>query len=535
MPRTKDPREYKFVDTETKHHNAKRITDEEWQRQRETMLDIYINQNKTLDMTIEEMKSVHGFTATRRQYIHILDKWEKRKYNKDKNAGALPSGPSRKQAPRYGLRPSTPEDDISEENFLSSAYTDSPGLQTPTEALWVHRTSFPQAVGSADDPLADGRLHLESWHQAADILFACGDGKSAFRLYMDIPVGPESPSPNLIACARAAQTPEQAKEVRQLLQEKADELCSLETREDEENPSGGVLLLDLLLPCLFSWDEDEDRHGSTQVIETQIKDILCDQPRGMLKPITHRGPKLDVPLYQHLSYAFKLWNDRTGEDLVSIQADELLDQFVAQQRASADEVGCLILCLQWCHEVLVSKPRVPEEIRVPFATRIRSPEAVYQVIFTLWYAWVKCMLPSASTSSPPGSPPYLVSHLFRAWATDAQPQLGISPAELLVSVIHVIMAEAAQATGRFGIAGDVLDAARNAAESLIAESPEYVVRCFLNQVREDGNRRMSPTPGGFPGIGGPAGIFPRFRTFISRVLQVELPNDDVSLFPLSGR
>ncbi|KAK0714671.1 hypothetical protein B0H67DRAFT_553344 [Lasiosphaeris hirsuta] len=480
--------EYKFVDPETSKQNAKRIKDEEWEQWRETLKDIYILQRNTLDATIVEMRTTHKFNATRRQYVHILDKWGWRKYNKNKTKNL----------------PTPARDETSEGNSPDSA--DAPDLQPLSEDLGGCQALYTQATGPIHARW-NCQLHRQ---QAADILFASGDGESAFHYYKNL--DPEPAFPILIACARAIQTTVQAIEARNLLQASSDVLQG--HRDDEGSISGKALFLDLLLVFVFSWGEDKS--CTTQVVEKKIRSILRDEAREILKPITPRGPKLDVPLYQLLNYAFKLWNDRTGPGLVQIQADQLLNQFLKQQEAFGNvrtEIPCLILCLEWCCHVLDANPRIPDPINLGSGFPINSPGAAYQVIFTLWSVWQ-------------GNTPTFPSW---TWTTNAQTQLGISPAELLVSVVHVIMAETAGPP--FGVGSGVLDVACNAAKYLIGElqeSPDNLVIRFLSQVCRDGNRRMSPTPEDYHAIREAAYVFHDFRAFIFSTLQVEPPDDEMS-------
>ncbi|KAI8677253.1 Clr5 domain-containing protein [Fusarium sp. Ph1] len=60
---------------------AARISLPLWEREKEHIRALYLDQNKTLDELVKCMAEDHGFYATRAQYIRRLDSWKMRKYS----------------------------------------------------------------------------------------------------------------------------------------------------------------------------------------------------------------------------------------------------------------------------------------------------------------------------------------------------------------------------------------------------------------------------------------------------------------------
>ncbi|RMJ09664.1 hypothetical protein CDV36_010695 [Fusarium kuroshium] len=60
---------------------AARIPLSHWEREKEHIRALYLDQDKTLDELVKCMAEEHGFEATRAQYIRRLDSWKMRKYS----------------------------------------------------------------------------------------------------------------------------------------------------------------------------------------------------------------------------------------------------------------------------------------------------------------------------------------------------------------------------------------------------------------------------------------------------------------------
>ncbi|RSM13646.1 hypothetical protein CEP52_001842 [Fusarium oligoseptatum] len=60
---------------------AARIPLSLWEREKEHIRALYLDQDKTLDELVKCMAEEHGFEATRAQYIRRLDSWKMRKYS----------------------------------------------------------------------------------------------------------------------------------------------------------------------------------------------------------------------------------------------------------------------------------------------------------------------------------------------------------------------------------------------------------------------------------------------------------------------
>ncbi|KAJ4313621.1 hypothetical protein N0V84_009329 [Fusarium piperis] len=64
---------------------ADRISSSEWERNKEHIRSLYLDQDKSLDDLVTSMAEQHGFHASRAQYIRKLGTWNIKKYSSKDN------------------------------------------------------------------------------------------------------------------------------------------------------------------------------------------------------------------------------------------------------------------------------------------------------------------------------------------------------------------------------------------------------------------------------------------------------------------
>ncbi len=452
-----------------------------------------------------------------RQYVHrVQEKWGKKKYKKETpNNGNTPPKKTGKKT-RATTSSDTPEQ-IPSHSVQSSGGTTTPANVRQRQPGRYSEPMRPSPHSEAPPrpsapPLAQALSPRPDDRRGADILYALGNGASAFPVYLRLNYT-EPMVHHVVACARAVQTRQHALQAHDLLGTHVNDILV----RVPDGESSLALFFDLL--SAHTWDFDEignranDRESNRGIgqLEEQIQKIVEDE-QERLKPLVHRPYNVDVPLYQLLSYALRRWNDNTAEGAADIDAEGILAQFLAQQPAYIDSSGnspvldmhktsCVSSCLRWCLETLERGPSIPSSLSQEFDPKDLLL-ATYQVSCTLLIR-----LPDDYSRSD--------------WANSADSQLNILPPELLVTVVCMIVGEAS----RMSLSGidDALALACEGARSLTRINNTTLVDRFLHQVRLNSDKRLSS-----PSVPVPkehASMFAPFRNFIATYFRLSLSQD----------
>ncbi|KAK0701770.1 hypothetical protein B0T26DRAFT_757760 [Lasiosphaeria miniovina] len=497
-----DSPEFKFVVDMPK--NAARIDEKEWERLKDTILGRYTGGMKLEDV-MEFMKEEHNFTATKRQYVHRIGMiWGVRKYR----AGAAKKGTKkpghRSTSPEGETKPSAaavapavaPAPVPATSPPAGSRRTAGLGLadsQTARTTTAYVRDVKPGQLATAQtySPAMGGEEKKRLYHQVANFLAALGDGKSCYQicalLYqartLQDHVPDETHLDHVVACNQTQQTDKHSEEVLAMLQDNVDHLLD----PDGSDMTWQTCFFDLLQA--HAYDRGHDEKAAIGQIIRFVNTYL--EPDLVLKIIPGRGYPVDIQAYQYLSYSLIRYNDNIhatkGHDFVDTAT--ILDQFIGQQPAFATKnpllLSCLGDCRAWCISVLECGPAIPGKIRHARAGQVG---ATYQILCTLWYIWMSELFPRSLSHARGGSSRR--AYPLANWADDVKPQLGISPSELLTTVVCMIMA-AAPFPHDDHAAPDFIEQALAGARDLDAVSPEDLIRRFLDQVRETSDRRLT--------------------------------------------
>ncbi|KAK3374464.1 hypothetical protein B0T24DRAFT_594553 [Lasiosphaeria ovina] len=492
-----DSPEFKFVVDMPK--NAARIDEKEWERLKDTILGKYKGGMKLEDV-MEFMKEEHNFTATKRQYVHRIGTiWEVRKYK----AGDAKKGtkkPGRKStSPEGETKPSAAAVAPVPATSLPAGSRRTVGLglsdsQTARATTAYVRDVKPGQLATAQpySPAMDSEEKRRLYHQVASFLAALGDGKSCYQicalLYqaqtLQDHVPDETHLDHVVACNQTQQTDKHSEEVLAMLQDNVDRLLD----PDGSDVTWQTCFFDLLQAHAYDRGHDE-KAAIGQIIRFVNKYL---EPDLDLKILPGRGYPVDIQAYQYLSYSLIRYNDAIhaakGHDFADTAA--ILGQFIGQQPAFATKnpllsMSCIGDCRAWCISVLECGPTIPSKIRHARADQVG---ATCQILCTLWHIWMSELFPRSLSHTRGGNsrrayPP-------ANWANDVKPQLGISPSELLTTVVCMIMT-AAPFPRDDHAAPDFIEQALAGARGLDAVSPEDLIRRFLYQVRETSDRRLT--------------------------------------------
>lgn len=414
-----------------------------------------------------------------RQYVHQLQKWGIEKYNtrgkgsKKQKSKKDPDGNSQEGVPKAQV---PADDNVSGLTPTYGGYGAGPTGQVKSLPVLSqpYRIQHSQGIqhnqGIQYNQAFMAPIHVQ--RRLANILYASGDS-SAFAIYMRC-CGAESSLHDLIACNRAAQTPNQAAEVRRELERYINH--KLEILDSNTWVS---VLIDFMSARTF--DHGSDRRNATGQLESAVLFLLDNKPNPYDAPLRWLAPresKLDLPLYLYLWYALRRWNDRCDrliEPRKRVDIDRQLEQFVSQQidghstpgSGSVEKIACLLSCLHFCRDALrsIPPPMIPEQVR--------GIHEVYQVIAALWGYW---LVVEASGGA---------GMLALSWTKDAHDELAIPPEELLITVACMITSEANTCPGV-----SVMERAREGAHRLSQLQQVTIFHLFLHQYQLNNEKRL---------------------------------------------
>ncbi|KAH7165604.1 hypothetical protein EDB81DRAFT_259286 [Dactylonectria macrodidyma] len=439
---------------------SSRITDLTWDFYKPLLCNLY--QSYTLAVVMALMKQKFDFTPSKRQYGYRFEKWGIRKYNSAEKQGLtrnLPELDKLINDPVISDFFNTLSPDLISPNHASGSFLDVPdsaggNFGNAANAMSdISATTSPSTDSDADASFFDGDTAVEDppspprtpnpgisypWGPAdeakklvADFFSAMSDDQNASEMYSDLfQVLSMSSSPlynakNLIVTsfARVAQNPRDAKRAQQLLSRYRD---SIRTRGYDR-------------PFLFSM-LDCNLQESDETLQTSATHRrVCDTIRKVLKDddtelgdIPHNFSAIDLVTYHFLSSALEVYEKtlNTNGQLPALSSEALLHTYVYRQPlADTIRIGGtspLRICIDWCARQLKLKHTVPAEV-----ASIQCTDAQRQwcdnihLFCTLWHS----MLLQVQNGTPP------------VWYGPCESALGISPAELLVTVCWMIGSE----------------------------------------------------------------------------------------------
>ncbi|GAB1316627.1 hypothetical protein MFIFM68171_06837 [Madurella fahalii] len=512
--------------------HATRISPEKWDQHRAEITDLY--SQKTLNEVVAWMVEKHGFTATRRQYIHALKVWGVRKYSasQDTQQTKPATQPKVKVEPHLRAGAAPPPVNPPPANQGTATRT------RPSSVLTGRiRPSPAQERRPCHPRLNLGEAGVRQ-RLLAEILFAFGDVDGAFGVYTALHEK-EDIAASIFDLARTLQSKEQAVHVRSRVND------NLSSWDLDPGTWSGFFIKMLLAHC-NDWDPTAGVNGLDPMSRLISKIVVeDDQGQDRLKRLTFRELPFDVPAYVLLDLALDRYNQCGADGESEIDDAEILEQFMDQQPAfsggslsmqssTSRRIDCLVSCLNWCIEVL-RYGGLDTHVAIPVNDSTELDEA-YQVLCRLWYNML--FGPPAGQRSGSGDP--------LAWTNSAKTQLDISATELLTSVVCMIMSivldRETEASNH-----SLLERAWTAACDLRRLQPEELFLCFLNQVRAT-NLRLLALPQDLESLPLPARDPAKFsdeatatmignlREFAAEVLQSsnDLPpfKQGVTVFPL---
>lgn len=537
MGDSNQPQQLNWVEQATQV-NAPRIPDEKWESVKDIILDEYLNKKKTLEQVINYMKEQHNFKATsvpvssfssfnphqadvphsKRQYIHrIGQKWGVGKYNKagaaavddgvESGQGRRPrkkatprssqtpqatepsstpvSAPAPATAPVIRSRPSEQPQPRSTNPRVSDPQPPSRQVQPPQQSTFksftprahIHNTEQPQNIERFLPDL--DATNAELWYKPlADILHSLGDCLSAFQILVAL----YSRQPELslaILCARTAHTRDQVAHVQYII-ESAINMPPVSGEVPEEKSWTKFLLG---AQSAHYWGQTSNETNRSEQFGQLVEDYIDIWESEIRQPFTPRSPtlKLDITVYRYLYRALLYFdadpNNFTMEE-PGLDIDKILGQFLGQQPAGPSlgrsnplsEISCVYGCLRWCIGMLRHDHR-PEILNT-------TGRSEYSIACMLWCVWMQNQGTVAAN-----------------WSNDTMAQLDMSPSELLVTVVCMIMAtEPDHGHTRSGPAPGIIRDALSRANTLAETSPRELLDRFLHQIRETSEQRMATSP-----------------------------------------
>ncbi|KAL2176790.1 uncharacterized protein P884DRAFT_285426 [Thermothelomyces heterothallicus CBS 202.75] len=419
--------------------SAPRLPDKEWERMKQVIMDKY--RILPLEAVVKYMKKEHNFSATRRQYIHRLNRWGVRKYK------PTHSGPVPRSSPATSGSDAPPPVDIDELCVVrirpSSDYPD-----LTANAGWPKR--------GQRGPPRDSLLWL------ADMLSLLGDFRNVGRIVMEQwKTDPRRYGGDAwLSTTRAKMEPKVAR----MLARSGDR--QLGPSQD----SWERLSWEFRHAYTYCTAGGEETHGEEQLAIALDRVIFQDGRGGdRLKQLDRRVSGLDTPAYVLLRSALARYNSVHPDDK-KFDLDNIMQQFVAQHlpttTRSGPDITCLSSCLRWCISQLEKNDAgVPPQVPRPPGTRRRrsairpGADDFFTTLCTFWHHL---------SQESGGILPCRRGDGARApaWALDAEDQLGIQAPYLLGIVVCMITAADLQETCGEAARRPVLERALAGAKAL---------------------------------------------------------------------
>ena len=552
--------------------NAPRIPEDTWEKYKDIILKQY--EEGTLEQVINYMRDTYDFKATcvqfqpysdvhqadishrKRQYIHrIGQKWGIKKYNKTGEVvdvetvngdvgDTTPSRPGRRTRGSRNTSRLPPTPSIADPS-AASASDPAPVIKSqpsnqpqsrnmnprtpdpqplPSQVQTHQQSAFP-SFNNNEQPrvIEDYLLNLNPpnayfWYKSlADILHSLGDHQSAFQiLYALFRSRPELSL--AILCVRTAQDRGQVEKVRDIIEGAINLFPAAEDAADERSWSKFLFHAQ----TAHYWGQTGDETNRSEQFGQLVEDYIEIWDSKILQQFTPRPPKLDTTVYRYLYRALLYFNDDPNNFTSKepgLDIDEILSQFLGQQPAARSlqldplsEISCLRACLRWCIDVLTKHDCPPGILKTA-----GRPE--YNIACMLWVVWIQSQGPTGAN-----------------WSIETMAQLDMSPSELLVTVVCMIIATEpdrrhTQSPG--GPASQIIRDALGRARTLANVNSRELLDRFLHQIRETSEQRMSPSQAEFLD----SAEFRPFRNFLSTRVPVflQLPSipDGSVIHPLT--
>lgn len=348
--------------------------------------------------------------------------------------------------------------------------------------------------------------HADFWYKSlADILHSLGDHQSAFQI-QDAIYEKGHELPVALLCARTAQVEWQVEKVRDIIENAINRFPV---------PDGSWTKFLFSAQAAHYWGQTGDETNSSEQFAQLVDDCIDTSTSRIREPLTPRSPnlKLDITVYRYLYRTVLYYNsDQMNffDQEPRLDTDKILSQFLGQQPAGRalqrngnndplSDISCLPACLKWCIEIL-ERDSLQEISNAP-----DSP--VFNISCMLWRIWIQ--------SRP--------EHTFREantkdWSDEAMDQLDMSPSELIVIVVCMIMATERD-DDTYHTQFNAAPNARDRARTLESMGRRALLDRFLQQIRETTKKQMSTTRTEHLEFS----EFLPFRRFIGNCAPVQLP------------
>jgi hypothetical protein len=473
--------------------------------------------------------------GSKRQYIHILQKW------------GIEKNHTRKSKTKHDLSPGSLADTESAmgvDHGLSPATHVLASLDIPTGAdsnamvrQWIQEQPAEISQESysheADDvawpeeqsPCAtqqptvqvDGSFTHDREMLAAEFCFALSDDRRALSSFRAVykavrKQGALSPSFAIkltINCSRCMQTTEEAPGVRRMITEHFGHPFASSGTGDR------FLFWTLYVRTLDtttekSCDEDTARRVH-QIVESSIRG-------GRLDVLPQCGQVLDLVTLQCLDYILSRYNDNLSAGR-AIDVNNFLRQFIRQQGHNAGnqrdsscmDVACVRSCLQWCTRKLKEGRQLPgifHEMPPQHDSSIEVYRQDLEVFAYLWHSWRA----SKSTGDESTS----------NWDKTVETELGISATELLSTITWMLTAAAPPAPVEAADTDELLTRAAEGASIIATLDDAVLLGNFVERFLCMNKVVQTPlTEREFRDL-----ALVRLRSFAETVLDVRIPSLD---------
>ncbi|KAH8884821.1 hypothetical protein GQ53DRAFT_810621 [Thozetella sp. PMI_491] len=432
-------------------HTSRRIPETVWEEFRGEIIKQYTE--KPLKRVMEHMEKALGFKATKRQYVHRLGVWGIRKYGKaDRDESREASEP-----PTLGVVSAQPRlydqlmmdagggsNEASQRVFAGSLPSSAPRTHQSSHARRVSADPGPVPKTSRTRPQRavvvqpDVQFRERAKLYEADLMHTAGDKARAFPVYSamhrhHLLQGARSPSfisRLAISCVVSVSTPEEAELAGEILENSMDWLRfpgtphhALASAPASQHTPPEHFLVHLLLA--YVWDGKAGEKIPLLQIDNIVDSLVSEN--GVLRELPRRRQEVHVDFLVLELLQYALVRARNGDRHGHLKIINILRQFVDQQRRSlaqgheATAEKCLKGCLLWITGLLESKTSTMDDEMARLGLKASDDvDDALQLCCYLWY--YMCVDPSPE------------------WVDTVEPQLGMSPTQILYILATMIIA-----------------------------------------------------------------------------------------------